>query len=61
MKPPKCAPGKIAVLDGDSGGETLQAAKESPIYVAVIIALLTGLRRGEVLALRWSASIRIVV
>ena len=54
VKPPKCAPGKIAVLDEDEAAKLLQTAKESPIYVAVIIALLTGLRRGEVLALRWS-------
>jgi integrase len=54
VKPPKCVPSKIAILDESEAAKLLQTAKESPIYVAVNIALLTGLRRGEILALRWS-------
>lgn len=32
----------------------LQAARDSGIYVPVLLALTTGMRRGEVLALKWS-------
>jgi integrase len=54
VKPPKCGPTKVAVLDESEAAKLLRAATESPIYTPVAIALLTGLRRGEVLALRWS-------
>lgn len=35
--------------------ELLQAAKESPIYPAVFLALSLGLRREEILGLEWKA------
>lgn len=54
VKPPKCNTSKVAVLDEDEAAKLLRSAAESTIYAPVAIALLTGLRRGEVLALRWS-------
>ena len=32
----------------------LEKAAGSPIYVPVLLAITTGMRRGEILGLRWS-------
>lgn len=53
VKPPKCTPTKRAFLDETEAAKLLHCATESEISTQVAIALLTGLRRGEVLALRW--------
>lgn len=56
VKPPKCSKIAMAVLDEDEAAKVLRAVESrSELYVPVAIALLTGLRRGEILALRWSA------
>jgi integrase len=56
VKPPKCSKTAMAVLDEDEAAKLLRAAEGSDeMYVPVAIALLTGLRRGEILALRWPA------
>jgi integrase len=56
VKPPKCSKIAMAVLDEDEAAKLLRAAEgNDEMYVPVAIALLTGLRRGEILALRWSA------
>lgn len=53
VKPPKCTPTKTAFLDETEAAKLLRCAMDSEISTQVAIALLTGLRRGEVLALRW--------
>jgi len=56
VKAPKCSKSAMAVLNEDEAAKLLRAAERSDeMYVPVAIALLTGLRRGEILALRWSA------
>lgn len=47
------APGAVAVLDHVQCGTLLAAARDSDIYMPVLIGLATGMRRNEILALRW--------
>ena len=41
-------------LDGKQTAELLEAAEGLHLYPPVILAVTTGLRRGEVLGLKWS-------
>ena len=43
----------ITVLDQDETAILLGAAQGRTLYIPILIAISTGLRRGEVLALRW--------
>ncbi len=43
----------VQVLDDEGLGRLLGVAASSPIYPAIVLAVATGMRRGEVLALRW--------
>ena len=49
-KPPKMA---IEPLDEIQAAALIQAAADTPYYGPIVMALLTGLRRGEILGLRW--------
>ncbi|MEE9544053.1 MAG: site-specific integrase [Rhodospirillales bacterium] len=44
---------EIQILDQDDAPKLLSAAKSTRLHVPVILALTTGMRRGEVLAIRW--------
>lgn len=50
---PKVRREEIQVLDDDELARLLRALKGNPIYMPVLTAASTGMRRGEVLALRW--------
>jgi integrase len=54
VKPPKPDRHEIKILGKDEIGELLKAAKGTPLYLPVLVAVTTGLRRGELLAMRWS-------
>ena len=54
VKPPKPNRHEIKILGKDEIGELLKAAKGTPLYLPVLVAVTTGLRRGELLGLRWS-------
>jgi integrase len=54
VKPPKCPNITMAVLDENETAKLIKAAQTTEIYTAVAIASFTGLRRGEILAVRWS-------
>ncbi len=43
----------MRILSDDETGQLLAAAEGTRLYVPTLLALTTGLRRGEVLALRW--------
>lgn len=45
---------EITPLSPDEVKRYLDAAREDRLYVAFLLAFYTGLRRGELLALRWS-------
>ena len=44
---------EMRVLDAEEAGRLLEAAAETPFYGLIYLALATGARLGELLALRW--------
>lgn len=66
VKPPKAPKIAINVLTVEQSAELLDALRGSSLYWSVLIALATGMRRGEILALRWknvdfeTATVRVV-
>ena len=54
VKPPRVARKDLDVLDAEQTATLLRAIRETRYYVPALIAVTTGLRRGEVLALQWN-------
>jgi integrase len=54
VKPPKPDRREIMILGKDEISTLLKAAAATPLYLPVLVAVTTGLRRGELLGLRWS-------
>jgi integrase len=50
---PKIERGEMATLTPDQAEGLLNAIRPTPLYSPILIALITGMRRGEILALRW--------
>jgi integrase len=42
------------IMDADEINKFLEAAKDTPYYAIFYVALFTGMRRSELLALKWS-------
>src|SRR5262249_54046685 len=56
VKPPRVEKKQIKVLDADSTGALIEFARGRPrLFMPVLLFALSGLRRGEVAALRWRA------
>ena len=53
VRRPKLERQEISILNDDEIAELFGAAKKTRLYVPILLALSTGLRRGELLALRW--------
>jgi integrase len=53
-QPPRVEGEEIVALDGDQARLMVERLRGRAIYPKAITALFTGLRRGELLALRWS-------
>jgi integrase len=53
VRPPKVQSKDMQVLDEDGIRATLDAASSTPYYPLFYLALTTGMRRSELLALRW--------
>jgi integrase len=51
---PKNKHKELYIFSNEESKQLLERAKENGIYLPVLIALFTGLSRGELVALRWS-------
>lgn len=54
IKPPKVTRPEMRVLTEQEVVRFLEAAKPHRLYVAFLLAVMTGMRRGEILGLKWS-------
>jgi integrase len=52
-KPPPATPVEIGILTEDQVGQVLRALRGRSLYPIAALALATGMRRGELLALAW--------
>jgi integrase len=52
--PPRAEREEVVILTSDQVRDVVQELKGKPLYTKVIVGLFTGLRRSEILALRWS-------
>jgi len=50
---PKIIKKTVATIDAGLTVEVLETARERRLYVPLLLGSLTGLRRGEIAALRW--------
>jgi integrase len=53
VKPPKVERKQMNVLDVDGATALLKAAGGTPLFTPILLGVRCGLRRGEVVALRW--------
>jgi integrase len=53
-QPPRPKRGELAILDEAATRRVLEAVARTRLECPVAIAIATGMRRGEILALRWS-------
>jgi integrase len=53
VETPQVVRGTVNVLDAEQTITLLAAIQATPFYIPTLIAVMNGLRRGEVLALRW--------
>jgi len=54
VKPPRPPSREIAILTKPDVATLLRAAETTWLYLPVLVAVTTGMRRGELLGLRWS-------
>jgi len=53
IRPPKIERREMKVLDADQTAELIEAARETNLFIPILLGVLCGVRRGEVTALRW--------
>jgi integrase len=53
VKPPKVEGKEMHTIDTDQTIDVLEAARDTRMFIPILLGVLCGLRRGEVAALRW--------
>jgi integrase len=53
VEPPTPAPVEMRALTGAESIQLLQAAEGTPLFLPVVLGSATGMRRGEICALKW--------
>jgi integrase len=53
VEPPKVERKKMKVLDTDGTAAVIDSASGTPLFIPVLLGVTTGMRRGEIAALRW--------
>ena len=53
VSPPKVTAAEMKVLDADQVRLALEAMRDTSIYPQIVILLITGMRRGELMGLQW--------
>lgn len=51
--PPKVEHGEVQILAADQVGTVLAVLRDTPLFAPVVVLLETGMRRGELMGLRW--------
>jgi integrase len=52
--PPRVEREEVTILTGQQVRDVVEALRGTPVYTKVIVGLFTGVRRAEILGLRWS-------
>src|SRR6202022_2848399 len=55
VEPPKTERRQMSALDTDATAALVEAARETSVFIPVLLAVMCGYRRGEIAALRWRA------
>jgi integrase len=54
-KPPKVERKQMQVLDASATAAMIEAARPYSMFMPILLAVITGMRRGEIAALRWKS------
>ena len=53
VKPPKAERKEMKALNTDATATLIEAARDTRLFVPIVLGVLCGMRRGEITALRW--------
>ena len=53
VTPPRIERREMKTLDADAAAALIEIARGGPLFVPILLAVMTGMRRGEIAALRW--------
>jgi integrase len=53
VEPPKTERRQMTALDTDATATLVEAARDTSLFIPVLLAVMCGIRRGEIAALRW--------
>jgi integrase len=53
VKPPKVERKPMKALDTDGTAALIELARDASLFIPILLAVTTGMRRGEIAALRW--------
>jgi len=55
VDPPKTERRQMTALDTDASARLIEAARDTSLFIPVLLAVMCGIRRGEMAALRWKS------